>query len=76
MHRRFTSLALALATLAPIAVAAQSLLDPEYAYRPSLQHEEIPRRIQRIVSPTIGFPALVPYGGRFTVLLRPSHDVE
>lgn len=57
--------------LAPAVSLAQPLLhDPGYSTRPTRQREGVVRHVDRIVSPTLTFPALVRAGGRFAILLR------
>jgi hypothetical protein len=46
------------------------LFDPDYSIRPTQQRDGVVRRIDRIVAPTLTFPALVRTGGRFLVELR------
>ena len=67
MWVRITAL---LILLWPGTALGQILRNPQYAFRPTTQRDQVVRRIKRLVQPTITCPALVPYGGRFTIRVK------
>jgi hypothetical protein len=66
------TLALVSGLLLPASARADSLSslpDPRYAHNTPLQPDPITSRITAVVYPTLGLPALVPYGGELDVFL-------
>ena len=64
------------AALLPISAGAQTLYDQDYAHRPTKQRDVVVRRIQRLLAPTITFPALVTAGGELSVMIRASRGPD
>ena len=60
----------------PATARAQTLFDTQYAHRPTKQRDVVVRRIQRLLAPTIIYPALVTSGGELSVLVRASRGPD
>lgn len=78
MWRRtiFTAAAWAALSMTPGAAPAQTLYDPDYAFRPTKQRDVVVRKIRRLLAPTITFPALVRSGGVVPVLVRAARGPD
>ncbi len=71
MAVRAQLLSLLLLLLAPARAPGQPVLyDPGYTTRPTRQRDGIVRHVDRIIAPTLTYPALVRSSGRLQVLLR------
>ena len=66
--------------LLPSAASADSLSslpDPHYAHTTPAQPDAIRSRIRAVVYPTLGLPALVPYGGELDIfVITPEDDTK
>lgn len=70
LHRLVLAVLVVAAGAAARADSLASLPDPLYSHRTPPQPDAIFPRIRHVVYPTMGLPALVPYGGDFQVFVQ------